>query len=155
MEAAGAVDALPAGTSDRQRAHELLGNHRTRSTAPTASLFLSIEIRRYDWAAVEHVDRPWQVEARAIPRGQFPGDEWRRLMQSGQIGRGRRGDLKWRSVWPQEGQPSVEAANDCESAFVNGTMMATAQQHEVVEARDAAVCPAGAPGARGVRAGVE
>ena len=68
VEAAGAVDASPADTSDGPRAHKLLGNHRTVSTAPTASFFLSIEILRYDWAAVEHVDGPRQVEARAVPR---------------------------------------------------------------------------------------
>ena len=62
-------------------------------------------------------------------------------MQSRQIERNRRGDLKWRSVRPQQGQHTVEAANDCESAFVDGAMMASAQEHKVVEARDAAVCP--------------
>ena len=42
VEAAGTVDALPAGPSGGQRAHEFLGNHRTVSTAPTASFLLPI-----------------------------------------------------------------------------------------------------------------
>ena len=155
VEAAGAVDALPAETSEGQRAHKLLGNHRTVSTAPTASLFLSIEILRYDWAAVEHVDGPRQVERCAVPGRELPGDAWRRLMSLWLVERGGRSDVKWRAIRPQEGQHSVVPTNDGESAFVHGAMMAAAQQHEIVEVRDAAVGPAGVPSARGVRVGVE
>ena len=63
--------------------------------------------------------------------------------------------MKGRAIGPQEGQRTVEPTNDGESAFVHGAMMAAAQQHEVVDASGAAIRPAGAPGARGVRAGVE
>ena len=59
------------------------------------------------------------------------------------------------SVRPQEGQRAVEPTNHAESSFVNSAMVAPAQEHKVVEARGAAVGPAGAPGARGLRAGVE
>ena len=49
--------------------------------------------------------------------------------------------MKWRAVWPQEGQHAIESAYDGESTFVNSTMMASAQQYEVVEARGATICP--------------
>ena len=77
------------------------------------------------------------------------------MIPAGQIERGGRGGLKGRAIRPQEGQLAVEPANDCKSAFVDGAMVASAQEHEVVQARGAAVGPAGAPGARGLRAGVE
>ena len=95
---------------------------------------------RQKWA-VEHIDRPWQIESRAVLRRRLTGDAWRRVMQFGQVVRDSRRDLKWRSVWPQEGQRTVEPTDHGESAFMDGAMMASAQKHEVVEVRRTAVGP--------------
>ncbi len=141
--------------------HDERGSHRSGALTPAGAR------RAFGGGALVHavcqnrcvesddVDRPRQVEARAIPGGQFPGDEWRRVMRLWLVGRGSRGGLQGRPIRPKEGQHTVEATNDCESAFVHGTMMASAQQHEVVEARGASIGPAGVPSARNVRVGVE
>ena len=76
-------------------------------------------------------------------------------MQVWQVMRGGRGGRKRCAVRSQEGQHAVEATNQAESAFVNSAMVAPAQEQEIAEARGAAVGPAGVPGARGLRAGVE
>ena len=62
-------------------------------------------------------------------------------MPSRQIGRGGRGDLQRCSIRPEENHHAVEPTNHAESAFVNGTVMATAQQEQDVEARRTAVGP--------------
>ena len=49
--------------------------------------------------------------------------------------------MKGRAIRSPEGQHTVVPTNDGESAFVNGAMMASAQEHEVVEARDTAIGP--------------
>jgi hypothetical protein len=51
------------------------------------------------------------------------------------------GDLQGRAIGPQEGQRAVASTDDAESAFVHRAVMTSAQQHEVVEARGAAVGP--------------
>ena len=76
-------------------------------------------------------------------------------MQPGQVERGGRGGLQWRSIRPEEGQHTVEPTSHAESTFVDGAVVAPAQKHEVVEGRGAAIDPTGVPGARGLRAGVE
>ncbi len=128
-------------------AHDERGSHRSGALTPAC-------VRRaFGGAALLHavcqnrcvesddVDRPRQVETGTIPGGQFPGDEWRRVMRLWLVVRGSRGDLEGRTIRLEEGQHAVEPTNHAESAFVNGAVMASAKEHEVVEARGAAIRP--------------
>ena len=97
----------------------------------------------------DHVDRPRQVEAACRPRLAA----CRRRVASRHAGlAGRPGRAGAAGSGAPSGRRKVStpssAANHGESAFVHGAMMATTQQHQVVEARGAAVGPVLARDAR-------
>lgn len=96
---------------------------------------------RDDGAAIEHVEGPRHLEARAIPRGWRSDDTACRVTEPRQVGRGSRDDGQPCAVGPDECQHTVEPSHQAESAFVDGAMMPSAQEKEVIESCRAAVGP--------------
>ena len=89
---------------------------------------------------VEHLDGVGHVERRAIPGGQVVRWAWRRLVAR-QIRRRSRRRADHTPVRTDEAERAVREQPNVDQALVDRAVMAPAEQHQVVEARRAAVEP--------------